>query len=112
MPSLRCLIPTATRVGWSKEFMSESQLPSVVHCVIPKGLGGALPQGDMATRAFGGGRSGLSPWCLRDIGWAEPLVSARVSLMRVLGGGGSSEVRWHRATGQETESGGARARKQ
>ena len=63
----RCEI-CATRGGWSKEFMLESQLPSVVHCVIPKDLGGALPQGDMAARAFGGGRSGLSPWCLRDAG--------------------------------------------
>jgi hypothetical protein len=60
----RCEI-SATRVGWSKEFMLESQLPSMVHCVIPKDLGGALAQGDKAARAFGGGRSRLSPWCLR-----------------------------------------------
>ena len=92
--------------------MLESQLPSRVHCVMPKDLGGALPQGDMAARAFGGGRSGLNPWCLRDIGWAPPLVSACVSRLRALGGGGPSEVHWHRATGQEKESGGTRAQKQ
>ena len=43
----RCEI-SATSVGWSKGFMLEPQLPSVVHYVMPKGLGGALAQGNTA----------------------------------------------------------------
>ena len=45
--------------------MLESPLPSMVHCVIPKDLGGALAQVDKAARAFGGGRhvsGGVIPW--------------------------------------------------
>ena len=60
----RCEL-SATSIGWSKEFMLESPLPSMVHCVIPKDLGGALAQGDKAARAFGGGRhvsGGVIPW--------------------------------------------------
>ena len=60
----RCEL-SATSIGWSKVFMWGSQIPSMVHCVMPKDLGGALAQGDQAARAFGGGRSRLSLWCLR-----------------------------------------------
>ena len=60
----RCEL-SATSIGWSKVFMLGSQLPSMVHCVMPKDLVGALAQGDQAARALSGGRSRISPWCLR-----------------------------------------------
>ena len=62
----------------------------------------------------------LCLWCACAAGVADAggdgkddtLVSACVSPLRALGGGGSSAVHWHRATGQEKESGGTRAQKQ